>query len=550
MTLWTPRAARFAALGATAIAAALAVVRHLDYAVSTMTTSGRDWSHHLPRAARVLAAGFRPERVLSFYDDARISDATMNWPPLGHVVAAAFMAPGRIDPAAAYYASQAIWIAVLVASLYGAGRRLGGSPLAGLAAAFLGGLTVPVLSVARQLNLEFAATASVALALYGFTLSRSLTSTAGSVALGLFCGIAFLVKPVTFAYLVPFLAAAFVLPPEGGIDWKRRGANLMLAALVATLVCGALYVPRVGAVLWVQKTQSRDVATSWRENLAVFTRYMAVEMLSPAAWALTLAALAASLARRDRLVAGLLLAAGTTFAYLLTLYYDPTNSAFYLPYAILAALVVARAFRLVPRWARAAVTAVACAVVLAPPAEPRAPERPGLLTRALYSRDSRTSRPLVGLPLPGGGDAGLWSLRPVFAGRYAAYGPEDLGVLVQDYDLSVDVQAAASMARSLDLGQWNAPVSIANCLYVVGDPRRERWRLSCALGRSLIVAAWPVEPGAPREAEPEAMRVVLERVRRAHRLDLVLDPPPDPRGGNPRASRFAFFVRNDEGPHP
>ena len=552
MTLWTSRATRLATAGAAAIAAALALVRQLDFAVSSTGAIGRDWACHLPRATRVLATGFHPSRVLSLYDAWIVRDAVMIWPPLGHVVAAAFMAPRALNPVSAYYASQAIWIAVLVGSLYGAGRRLGrGAPTAGLVAALLGGLIPTVLDLARQVNLEFATTATVALAFYGFARSENLTSTAGSLVLGLCCGVAFLTKPVTFAYVVPFLAFAFLLGADGRAAWARRGGRLLLAAATATLVCGALYLPRVRAVLHDGGVVSRDLTSVWRLNLAVFPRFVAVGLLSPVAWVLVIASAVAGLRRRDGVTVSLLAGGCVAFAYLATLIYSETNTAYYFPFAVLAALVVARGLPALGRYGRPAATVALAAMVvpslLAPEwvarrvaATPRS-----AFVRAMFPTDGAGAAPFARPRETVDETPNLRLAHLLFANRYAAFGSEDVGIVEESWSGYESIQAGIGVARTEGPGRWNVPASIVGAIYCVGDDASRLGDLERVISRPLVIAVRSPGSATAPPRGPDPLGRALDRVGLTHRTDLAFDALTDGRGtavaGRPA---IAVFVRD------
>jgi hypothetical protein len=548
----TPRWARLAAAGAAIVVLAWAGLRQIEYAAAAPAERGRDSFFHLPRAARIAAADLRPDRVLSFYDPSALRDATMKWPPLGEAVAAAFMLRRGADPWAAYAASQVAWIVLLAASLYGAGRRLGGSPAAGFVAALLGALTLPLLALAREHNVEYATVASVGFALYGLVVARDLTSSGGSAVLGFALGVAALTRPIAAACVAPVVAAAFFLPESGTIDARRRGANLLLALGVAALVCGPLYLPRLGALWRDGAYVSRDLPVVWRRNLADFPRYMALEMLSPAAWAITAAAAITALRRRDRFVAALIAGGGASFVYLLTLAYSETNTAYYAPYAVFAALVVARGMKAWGRAARVAVAVLATLLVAPPLVFPEAVARyaagwpPRPWARAAFSRSWNHDRLVARLDAPDDVASRAWAVRSLFADRYATFGADDVGILADFRDLHGDIQSGMAVARTRDLGRWNVPISAAPAMFAAHDPVGERGGLGLVAAKPLVVAVWEREPGTPRDEEPASLRYGLAVVRWTHRADLVVDLEAESGWRDHwRAMHYVFFVRTD-----
>jgi hypothetical protein len=417
--------------GLVAAACAVALVDHLNFALTTDGLQDKDWFIHFLNAVRVHGFGIHWGRILAWYDR---FGTFIHMAPLTYLVSSAFLVWEIPGPLAAMYAAKAAWIVLLVASLYAGGKRAGGTAWAGLAAAAVGGLSGAVLDQARAVNLEFPTLAAVALALAAGLNSGGFERLGRSLAAGACCGIAALTKPTTLTFVAPFFLAIALAPPDGSdAPLLRRARNLAAAALAALAVAGVFYVPLARRFLAETAIHVAREPGLVARNLRVYGAYLCPGLISPVLALIAAASAAIGLARRDRFLLAIGAAGLAAFGFLLTQRFESITYAY--PFQALAALLIARGIGGLRASARAPAALLLAAFLLWPLAAPeriaRAPwvERPPRALRLLYPSESeRFPLGVVALPRPAALWADLWPLARLFSTRYAGMRYDDIAV--------------------------------------------------------------------------------------------------------------------------
>ena len=335
-----------------AVSLILAVFAHLDFSVSESGAISEDWFLHLLNAIQIHSARFDSAQIMAFY---RASPHNViHYTPLAYLASAAVMDTGWLDVLASTYASRALWIIVLGVSLYGAGKRLGGSPWAGLIAVSFGGLSTQVLFAARSVSLEFPMYAAFAFVCYAQTFTDGFRRLTGSIVLGLAIGTAFLVKMPVLVYAGPYLAAEFVRAfirrgDEADPRWRRLGyasAACVVAALLMAMYVVPLALHPPQTMLWAQYTPQVG-GSVFAANLAYVWDVLPVQVFDPAMGVFTFVVFVVLLIRRDGYLATLLFA--SVFASVFFVMHFHMRSTQFFPLFVLLALGLGRVCLRAPR---------------------------------------------------------------------------------------------------------------------------------------------------------------------------------------------------------
>jgi hypothetical protein len=146
-----------------------------------------------------------------------------NYPPLGHIVGAVGTLIGGINVPSVLMSENIVFVSLLAAGCYGAGKIAGG-PRAGLLAALFALGTPIVVSQMHEVYLDLPETAMVAVSVWAILASRRFERIWVSALAGFVCSIGMLSKQTFPLFIVGFLAIVIV---RGG--WRRwRGIAMFI----------------------------------------------------------------------------------------------------------------------------------------------------------------------------------------------------------------------------------------------------------------------------------------------------------------------------------
>jgi hypothetical protein len=542
------RAARWLVAGIVLCLAAVAVFNHLAFALDADRAWGHDALMHVTSALRVHKIGPDWEKLLDWV--ARSPAQDFHHAPLVPLLAGAVMDVAGVSPLAAMYAAKALWLLLLVGALYGAGRHLGGSPWAGLAAAILGGLSAAPLRAAREVGLEFPTAAAVALGAWGLAASRDFARRGGSALLGVLVGLGLLVKPTPALFIGPLLVAAYLCRADrfaGRASDRRR--NALWALFLAVAVAGTYYLPLAPRILNAGYLRFTFGPRELGRTLATIGDQFALFLVSPLQVALVLITLTAGAFRRDAVLVPLVVAAAAGLAF--TLAISDFSVTYLYPYLVIAALVVARGLGYLGPRARAAAALALAAVYAWPLALPTAAERvnvayPSPWLFAVYPYADRGDQPLLLTAAPDYRTASVpWAaietLGTLFADRYAEATYRDVGVLDP---LGGETVRAAFLhgRRAADLPSRSELMTIP---VLGGGDDVGAFR---ALARRRIVVALIPEPDDLPRADSRS--AILTELAATHRRDVATHIPWDAPRRPDRSLRVQCFVRRENAPRP
>lgn len=221
----------------------LVLAKHVRFSLNETAPLGRDWDFHVALSYVIHGCEFSYGKIIGWYNHDR--SHSVHYPPLFYLLPAVLASTHRFTMFQSLYLSLSVWIVVLVWSVYGAGKSVGGDSWSGLAATLVAGVNPIVMHTeAFDLNLDFATMAAVALAVRFFYRSNCLSKRGPTIILGLCAGIAFLIKPLSMVHLLPFLVAASLFPNASRVARPTvRFENAMLCALVACVAASWFLVP-------------------------------------------------------------------------------------------------------------------------------------------------------------------------------------------------------------------------------------------------------------------------------------------------------------------
>lgn len=186
-----------------------------------------DSAHHLSTTLRWLQYWQSPSLA-----NLQVAAGASSYPPLPYCLVIPFYLIFGREPDVAVLASGALWLGVLLAATYSLGRQIRGGRT-GLLAAAVVSLYPLIVALQRDLLLDLALTATVALALCLLVRCGSFDEPSWALSLGLVLGAGSLIKWPFLAFLVgPFLASLYQVARHGG--WSRaRAVNLALCLAAA-----------------------------------------------------------------------------------------------------------------------------------------------------------------------------------------------------------------------------------------------------------------------------------------------------------------------------
>jgi 4-amino-4-deoxy-L-arabinose transferase-like glycosyltransferase len=149
----------------------------------------------------------------------------------------------------AAYATNAIYLGVMLVAVYKTARWLGGGWRVGLLAAFICATTPAVINYSRDYLLDFPMAALITAALYTLLRSDLFRERRYCLGFGVWVGLALLAKPMAAAYLAPL--ALYPALVASALPERRRGllGSLGLAGVGFALVAAPWYSANVGHAL-------------------------------------------------------------------------------------------------------------------------------------------------------------------------------------------------------------------------------------------------------------------------------------------------------------
>ena len=502
--------AEFLAAGILSILVLQACLNHLDFSLGARFVSGCDLGMHLTKAFLIDRDLFHWSKILSVSSSPMFEDFQHG--PMTYVFSSVVRRILRVGPLAAIYAAKALWIVVVSVSLYGAGRRLGGGPWAGLAAAGIGAASPVPLAAAREVSAEFPLYAATAVGFYGYALSRGFATRSSSALAGCCFGFGLLVKPTPVAFWLPFLGIALALPLfEGTSSRKQRFRNLLACGFTASLIVAPYYLPLARTIF----AQNTLVGSFDLESYFGRARWYAGafgDLFSPFLIAAGVAALVAAIHARDRYVVSLIAAGISGFAFVCSI--RNLTITYLYPFLALHALLVARAIGRTPlAWKKFAALALVALYgwPLFRPFDAAAFPQPSVArfaTRVAYGRIPWTP-PINAL---------RWDpvaqLSEVFAARYSRFTSHEVGIVspAAYHDVLI---AALSLADPGDT--WGQrPYWEGFCVPVHRD-------CFASLGKlPLIIAVLPSDLKVPPTREEEWAIAIVEEFRKNRTVDFEL----------------------------
>ena len=152
------------------------------------------------------------------------------YPPLGHLIGGLAMFVGGESTASAILALNLVFVPLLAAGCYGAGRRVAG-PRAGLLAALFALGAPMIVSEAHEVYLDPLQAAFVAAAVWGILASRRFERVGISALAGVAAGLGMMSKETTPVFLAGILLVS--LARGGWRRWQGVGAFTLAAAVIA-----------------------------------------------------------------------------------------------------------------------------------------------------------------------------------------------------------------------------------------------------------------------------------------------------------------------------
>ncbi|MDD4909380.1 MAG: glycosyltransferase family 39 protein [Candidatus Omnitrophica bacterium] len=172
---------------------------------------------------------FREYRHFSLASLGNIIEMTQRHPPFVAIVTAPFYFISGISQDAGALVNSAVFLAVLLFSIYGIGKRVAGIR-AGLLSAFIAAMYPAIFNHMKTYNLDLPLTAMCALSVWALLSSEGLTSRRYTLLFGLSSGLAFLTKdsfPLFIAAPLAITAARGI--SRSRISWKVIMPGLLLA---------------------------------------------------------------------------------------------------------------------------------------------------------------------------------------------------------------------------------------------------------------------------------------------------------------------------------
>ena len=531
--------------GAVAALTLLAVLDLLDFALTTDGYFGKDEGLHMAAAAVIHQCGWNWLKVLAWYRSSNahsvLGGSYLHYPPLTYLVSSVFLAGDFLSLPAAVYASRAAWLVALVASLFWAGRRLGGGTAAGLTAGVLGALNAVALSQARDVSLEFPTMVAVSVCLAAYYATDDVRRRGRVALLGGLNGLALLTKPSAAFFLGPFFLAAFLAPSDRVPAFSReriRGALLALSA--AFLVAGTFYLPLLRSI-W--HDAGAELANPERWSPALARQYVLLSrrvFIPPLVLALAAGSILFGLGKGDRALIPLV-AAGIGAAPFILMAKSPGHT-YLFPYQVLNALLVVRGLRRLPARVGAA-AGLALSLLYAWPvsaglarleleSKPAGVIGRGTVLRYVYPGFAGPLLLGPGRPRDTPWEP-VWLHYRLFVGKYENVHYGDLTIVNRGEGQHAIIIALA-LSRPDDA--WNTFIDWSQCA-CTAHPRDED-RQSYYVGSLTIVqrASWP---GAGDDwASPEAVEL-LKRLTKGGRVDFRYRASPS----GPGLLDEEFYVR-------
>jgi hypothetical protein len=487
-----------AVTAAVVILAVFAAANQIRFSLSEPTPRGRDWDYHLLNSFKIYHCHFQYGTIIQWYKNAGYDSS--RWPPLAYLASALAMELAPERPLGAIQASRAVFILILVLSVYGAGRRFGGGPWPGLAAAVLAGLNPLALVVeAPEVNLDFPAMVMIALVIYVYSRTIGFSRWPWSVGLGVACGLAMLTKTVSAVFLAPFLALAFVFPERNAPSVRLRLQRLALVVAVALAMWLPFYLP-----LWrnVLAEYRGEAVGDWSRFFPTLLEYGKILTSAPLVFfvAFGLPAAVVCVVRRDRPVWPLV---GTWIIGVLFFAKIRFITPHYiLPIQVLSPLLLTR-WMMTWRASRQAALALVLTALLAIPAlVMKAPVHPSGV-------DAKTV-------------AHLQRLTGLFRDRYVDIEVRDIGYLTYN-NMATDALRRGLLGASLALAR---PDQVTGRTFDKTGDHVARFcaeavtpdKLAFIAEKSLVVAILPMT-AAPNEPCDAELFAAVAAISPAHRLD-------------------------------
>jgi hypothetical protein len=152
------------------------------------------------------------------------------YPPLGHLIGGLAMFAGGESTASAILGLNLVFVPLLAAGCYGAGRCVAG-PRAGLLAALFALGAPMIVSEAHEVYLDPLQAAFVAAAVWGILASRRFERVGVSALAGLAAGLGMMAKETTPVFLAGILLVS--LARGGWRRWQGVGAFVLAAVVIA-----------------------------------------------------------------------------------------------------------------------------------------------------------------------------------------------------------------------------------------------------------------------------------------------------------------------------